>query len=513
MRPSIFVLIFLTIFSFLTFYPVFKLGLFGDDWIAIFNYQRYLGPNSSGQWNHLTYYLTSYGPQEIVIGLLQKIYGLNSFYYQLTSYFLRLFAAFSIYPVTWYLTRNKQAAFFAVLFLSITTIGLETTVWVFNMQSYIAIFFLNLFFFFYLKSRFEQNIKLLVLAGLLFAITFILQSIRMHGLLFFIIVMELFWLFQKPTKTLIKQILPRIFLFTCIFIVIFLTLSKSPVASSSSVTNEIMTTLTKIIYESKTSLLLNPVKTIGSIFIPSLSNSDSFLATGSVAVLIWVLLIIKFRKDEKKATALFFSFAWLISSFLFAWLRSPESIFTSPHRYLIVSAVGVSILFAALIGLGKNSTSKIFLLTILSVFLILHIISTRTYLNENLFTHSQETTDRIWSRIPQVPEVGKSLEPLVFYFEGDDTNGSILRDSVTFGFPFHMALLYEILDENRSPISMTDWKDVESAVLDGKSFTPHAKGKILPPISPERVYAFRLQGKDNLINITDDVRKKLMNLK
>lgn len=515
MRPSIFVLISsvsIIIVSFLTFYPVFKLGLYGDDWLALFNYQRYLGPNSSGQWNHLSYFFTSYGPQEIIMGLLHKIYGFNSFYYQLTSYFLRLFTNFSIYPTAWYLTKNKQAAFFAVLFFSIATVGLETTVWVFNMPSYIAIFFLNLFFFFYLKSHFEQNFKLLILAGFLFAITFILQPIRMHGLLPFILSLELFWLFQKASKTLIKQFLFRIFLFACIFIVIFLALSKSPVAPSLSVSNEIMTTLIKIIYEGKVSLLLNPVKTIGSIFIPILNDSDLYLFTGSAAVLVWALLIIKFRKDQKITTALFFSFAWLISSFLFAWLRFPESILTSTHRYLIVSAVGVSILFATIITLGKNLSSRIFLFITLSLILILHIISTRTYLQQNLFTHSQEIINKIWSQIPRIPEIGKSSEPLVFYFEGEDINGSILRDSVTFGFPFHMALLYGIPDENRNPIPMTDWKDVESVVLDGKSFAPHTKGKVLDPIAPQRVYAFHLQGKDNLVNITDIARKKLIDL-
>lgn len=446
------------------------------------------------------------------MGLLQKIYGFNSFYYQLTSYLLRLFAGFSIYPIVWYLTKNRWAAFFAVFFFLITPIGLETTVWVFNMASYIAITFLNLFFFFYLKSRFERDIKTLVLAGFLFALTFILQPIRMHGLLFFIIIMELFWLLQKPSKIEFKVFLFRIFLFILIFAAIFSALSKSPIASTSSVSNEIITNLTKIIYEGKGNLFLNPLKTTGSIFIPTLNSTDLYLFMGNAAVFIWVLLIIKFRRDEKKATALFFSFAWLISSFLFAWLRSPESIFAPTHRYLIVSAVGVSILFATIITLGKNLNTRFPLFSILTLILTLHILSTRTYLKQNLFTHSQETTNKIWSQIPSIPETGKSLEPLVFYFEAEYDNGSILGDSVTFGFPFHMGLLYGISDENRNPISMSDWKDIESVVLDGKSFAPHAKGKILDPISPERVYAFHLQGKDNLINITDDVRRKLMDL-
>lgn len=512
MRPSFIVFAFLIIFNLLVFYPAFNLALYGDDWLALFNYQRYLGINSSGQWNYLTYFFTSYGPQEILMGLLYNIFEFNSFSYQLTSYLLRIIASLSIYPVVWYLTKNKLAAFFAVLFFSITPIGLETTVWVFNMISYIAISVLNLSFYFYLKSRFEQNLKLLLLAVFLFAITFIMQPIRMHGLLSFIIIMELFWLFQKPSKKMVKQFLFRILLFTSIFGVIFFILSRSPVASTSSVSNEIITTFLKIISESKLELLLNPIKTIGSIFIPILNMPDSYLFTGITVILVWALLITKFRKDQKITTALFFSFAWLVLSFFFAWLRFPESTLISTHRYLIVSAVGVSLFLAAIIAVGKSSKSRIYLFITSSLILLLHIVSTRTYLKQNLFAHSHEITNKIWSQMPYIPQAGKSLEPLVFYFEGDSTNGSILSDSITFGFPFHMALLYKIPDENKNPISMIDWKDVESAVLDGKSFAPHAKGKVLDPIAPESVYAFHLQGKDNLINITEDVRVKLRDL-
>ena len=113
--------------SLLTFLPSFDLSLFGDDWLAFWRYLEHLGPKSSGQWSHLTYFLTPYGAQDILMGLLRNIYGFNSSYYYLTSFVFRLFAAFSLYPLVFYLTRNKLATFFSILFFSITIIGLETT--------------------------------------------------------------------------------------------------------------------------------------------------------------------------------------------------------------------------------------------------------------------------------------------------------------------------------------------------------------------------------------------------
>lgn len=501
----------LIVVSLFTLSPTFNLALFGDDWLSFWRYLQYLGPSSSGQWNHLSYFLTSYGPQDIVMGLLQKVYGYHSFNYQLTSYILRLIASLSIYPVAWYLTKNKLASFLAVLFLSVTTIGLETTNWVFNMPSYIAINFLNLFFYLYLRSKDEHSIKLLVTSALLFSLAIVFQPIRMHGILPFIVVMELFWLFQKPSSIQVKQFLFRIGLFFSISLIIFLTLSKSPVAPTLGVSNEIITTLLKLINEGTINFLLKPLKTIGSIFIPLSSNYNQQLFIGSAAVLVWILLIIKSRKDQKTQTALFFSFTWLISSFLISWLRFPELILNSTHRYLIVSAVGIALFLASIANVSKSQASMRIIYSVVTTLILLNIISTRAYLKEQEQTHSIAVSNKIWASIPYIEEMGKSSKPLVFYFEDDGSNAIILRDVVTFGFPPHMALLYGITEENRTPIPMSNWRQVESAVIDGKSFAAYSHP--LEPISPDRVYAFHLQGDDNLIDITDKVRSKLKELK
>ena len=114
---SFLVVIFVSLF---TLYPSFQLALLGDDWLAFFRYAQHLGPRSPGVWNHLTYFLTPYGAQDITMGLLQKFFEFDSFWYYFVSYLLRLTASFSLFPLVYYLTKKKTPALFAVLFFSVT---------------------------------------------------------------------------------------------------------------------------------------------------------------------------------------------------------------------------------------------------------------------------------------------------------------------------------------------------------------------------------------------------------
>lgn len=127
-------------------------------------------------------------------------------------------------------------------------------------------------------------------------------------------------------------------------------------------------------------------------------------------------------------------------------------------------------------------------------------------------TRSKDLGHKIWSAIPYFPEVGKGKHPDIFYFMDDGTSAVILHDIVTFGFPPHMDLLYNLnyLKGDNIPVPMSEWREVVSAVTDGKSFA--AYGYPLEPIPVERIYAFRLEGKDHLINITNQIRDALRNI-
>ncbi len=232
------------------------------------------------------------------------------------------------------------------------------------------------------------------------------------------------------------------------------------------------------------------------------------LLIGGFGAILTAFLMIKFFDRENTSTALFLGLSWSILSFFFAWWWVPNSIFPTTYRYLIVSAVGITILLATIISLGKERKNQISLFVSFSIILIIQVIATRIYINNLLSSHGADISKKIWSAIPRIPEIGKSKEPIIFYFEGDGTNGGTLHDTITFGFPPHTAILYNLREEDGGfPVPMEDFRQVASAAIDGKSMP--AYGYPVKPVPIERIYAFHLQGKDNLVNITDVARNKL----
>lgn len=512
-------IVFTTLFiSFILFFPSFQLSLFGDDWLTFWRYLATLGPNSSGEWNHISYFLTSYGPQDILMGFLQNIYGYESKYYYLTSYLLRILAAFSLFPLMIYLTGKKSAAYFSSAFFLITTTGIETTNWVFNMPSYISIFFLNLFFYYLFISHSDQ--RKMIAAAIFFTLTLIIQPIRMHGLLPTVYLIELFWVIRNRNINTFKSSSLRLSLFSVItFSFIFIGLSKSPVATPENLLTQIFNPISQPLVNGDFSFLFNPLITLGSLIIPSDVLSLFFNTPlkafmlgiiGLSLIMGSIILLLRSFKNINFSNAIFLSLIWSISSFFLAWWREPYSFFPTSHRYLIVSAVGISILCGALISIKKSSGLKtITSLLVFSLF-ILHFFASRDYLNKAYLSHNQILSQKIWSMIPYIPEVGKSNEPLIFYFSGDSSNEAILHDVIIFGFPSHIGLLYNTFEENKLPITLDSTKEVVSAVIDGKSIS--AYNRPAGTASIERIYAFQLQGNEKVINITEIVRGQLIEI-
>lgn len=566
---------FILFVSFLTFLPSFNLALFGDDWLAFFRYLEHLGPKSSGQWNHFTYFLTPYGAQDILMGFLNSLYGFQSSYYYIISYILRLFAAFTLYPLVFHLTRNKLATFFSILFFGVTIIGLDTTNWVFNMPSYITIGLFNLTLYFFIKSREANHFKQIFFAAFLYYFAYIITPIRMHGSLPFLFLLEFIWVIQKRNFKTFKQSLIRFGMMFALFLIIrFTGHSLGPSNEISERLTQGFSISTTLLNQGRLDLIFHPFTIFGSMIIPdfliqqmvgfsdigfatfffsilllfffliiSLLLTNTFLKflsssliwtliswilfpknieafpnntitpsaslvlqnIGAYTFILLILLLIENWRKAKLSTALFIALIWPILSFFAAWWFTPQVIFPTTYRYLIISSVGISILLGVIISLGSGFKKQLFLTSVLSVFLILHMTSTNYYLRLMENFHSQQITDKIWSSIPYIPQVGK--EPLVFYFEGDDGNYVILHNVLTFGFPPHMQLLYHLTESDIAPVPMRDWKEVVSAVKDGQSFAPY--GYPLTPIPINHIYGFRLQGQDNLINITDLARKRL----
>lgn len=574
-------------------YPSFSLALLGDDWLAFFRYFQHLGPRSPGAWNHLTYFLTPYGAQDIMMGLLQKTVGYDSTWYYLTSFVLRLGAAVSLYPLVYYLTKSKLGSLFAVLFFAVTVTGFDTTNWSSNMTTYVTIALFNLFLYYFLKSREINPIKFLPVAAILYYLAYVTTPIRMHGSMPFIFLLEAFWVIQERNAKTLKKAALRLAIILGVFLIIRYTgQSQGPTEEATQRFGLGIKAMSEMLQAGRFDFLFYPIIMFGNIIIPDfilpavkitsksvlffsmllpafsiflisgasilkdlsilkikyirqcllsgiiwtaivliiyLNNPNFFnyfndfsnvynsryifsLLVGGYAIIVIIFPFLKYLHQKNNSNGLFLGLSWSMLSFFFAWWWVPNSIFPTTYRYLIVSAVGVSILLATIISLGKERKQQVSLFAALSIILILHIVATRIYIGNLLNSHSQAITEKIWSSIPKVNEIGKSKDPIIFYFEGDGTNGEVLHDVITFGFPPRMAILYNLREEDGGfPVPMDDIRQVVSAVTDGKAMT--AYGYPVKPVPTDRIYAFRLQGQDNLINITDLARNKLEQIK
>lgn len=568
--------------SLFTLYPSFKLSLFGDDWLVIYVYIIAIGSLSAGFLKHLHIYLSPYGPTHILMGILEQFYHYNSLYYYITSYLFRMFAAFSLLPLTYYLTKNKLSAFFAVLFFSVTATGFDTTNWVFNMTSYLGIGLVSLFLYLYVKSKEENRMKLLIPGVILLYLAYVTVPIRMHATLPLLILLESYWNYREKNFLFAKKSLQR--LSAVIVIIVFIRLTGASFGQPTEAVdrfNEGINTIKLFISQGRYDFLFYPIISFGSIFIPDVilpisgqissvmglilnivspiilvfaiiskllinltcelkksffsifisfaiiwtiiatvvykGNHSSFssalyyslLLIGGYIFIIAILFIVRSYHRESTVTLLFLSLSWVLLSYIYAWLWQPEALYLTVHRYLIVGAAGAGVFLASLISLGRTKRAQMTIFLIFIPLIIVHIYTTRLYEYQLISSgHGQEIFNKIWSSMPYIPDINKRDKMTMFYFMGDNTNGNILHDSILFGFSPHMALLYNITDRNKVPLALESWEDTVSAVKDGKALVRYF-GRPMDPVPIENVYVLKLEGRNNLIDITEEARKKL----
>lgn len=521
----VFALVLITL-SLYALFPSFGLGLYGDDWLVLWRYFHTSSPLQSIFLNNITHFFLRYGSFEAIMGLLVQIVGYQSIYFYITAYILRLIASLSFYPLVVYLTSNKLSAAFAVIFFSVATSGIDATNWVFNMPIYIAISFLNLFFLFYVKSEMENSIRFFLISLIFFTLAVIFASVRMTGLIPAVFLMELFWLIRIHNFKRIKQFVTRLAIFLTTFILIVL-IGQVIALYINRKGYELVGTLDNLfgiwkgglsaggnlLTQGKLDFVLSPLIIIGNMLLPidvTASNRFIFIIIGGTTITFGLRLILVNLKNHLIATGLFLSLAWMVLSFFFAWFKDPQVLLPITHRYLIVSIVGIIIFTAILISFVKNILQKKLLLLFFSLLILINIYSTRKYLEyqvDNL--HGAQLTEKIWSQIPYIPEIGKTKDPIVFYFTGE--NKQVIYGSITFGFPVHMALWYKLDDFSKMPNPVDSFDQVVSAVTDGKSLAPF--GLSMKPIPIENVYAFKLVEKDNLVNISDQIRLELSKIR
>lgn len=211
----------LPVLAFIIFRKSFDLGLYGDDWQHLYILWRDFFVFHTKSFFDIKSYLNPYWPEYLYLGIINHFWGYFPPAYFIASFITRVFANIALYFFSYELTKSKFASFLATLIFLFSATGLQTTDWVFNMNTYAGMGLLLIASTFYLKIRKLNTFKSWYYP--LFLVTFTLAlaivPTRMHGAVPFIILTDLFLTFFiekqkiKFDKYLIVRVLLAVFIF------------------------------------------------------------------------------------------------------------------------------------------------------------------------------------------------------------------------------------------------------------------------------------------------------------
>lgn len=441
------------------FYPSFITAVYGDEW-KIF----WLGESAiqkSG--NIFTQQPTdiSYIFEIVVFNIVSKVFGYDGTPYYLLSYLSRFVAATAL---CWLLIQNrlgKMAAVIGSLLFMISPVGIETTDWVRNFDSYLAIpliiFTINLIN--NLNSKRD-----LVKVTIYFFLTILVNTTRSHGVFF----LFLGYLLYKMLIYRTKRTLLGLSILTMIFT--YLAFSSTPIFGGQ---------LEKLFNnfnfsEFSYSFFLN----YRSGIIPYVSTSDfkfSFYL-GLLFFLSLGIFVIYLRKTKYQSLillAFLFSFCFL----LIPLIRIPQIHASFEHRYLIFSALTIPIIISIILDILKNKVVKIFMF-ILSILTILSFaLITLQYLNRQKDIHSQEYTNKIWREMGnKIGKYSNDLNRLSVIILTDRESRQKVDNPVAFGFNYHFGLIYKIwTDKELPPVWVVEGNKIEKENIHPSILDPARK--------------------------------------
>lgn len=578
--------------SALVFRKSFNLGLYGDDWLQLYNIWLSFDIHKQLSYFDIRSYLGAYWPQYLFLGIIKYFFGYTSSAYFASSLFLRVLATISLFFLGYKISKSLLMAFLASLVFIFAAAGLQTTDWVFNMNTYAGMFFLNLSMIFYLNTRKLKTLfSFQYIAFILsFALALASVPVRMHGAVPLIIATELF-LFFLERKTILKaNHIPKadrflVFRLILPIIIMFLLIKAGSFGSSGDNTPLFKASfayLQDMLHKGRYDLLFYYLGIIGNITFPDISSfslsfnrllpitllftsigflfsyaikANKFMYTAVIisnilwtfatkTLLSWnpnlsfsnifsislgyqtILLSIlifhqKYKKYPSIALSIIISLLWLIIFTFIYWPRTGFLILETTSRYLTVSAMGFSLLFAAIVTIMlKNfsettnqsaktrlSRSAILLISFITVFGLLtaNYQAGQFYLTSLEINRNLNLVNKTWNTLKrEVPKLDEN-EPSVFYFTYD--NPTMLYMVLTFGFWPHAGLLYSIPDMLNTPIPTDNYSELVEIVRTGEPLKKvHSRKQ--SPIPLTRVFAFDFRNGE-LINITEIIRKKI----
>lgn len=502
---------FVILLSFLSVQKSLSFALNGDDWLALYRFLiDFTNFNSYFDIRHYSNDYSNYVFADIMMGWISKVFAYNPFPYYFISLVCRIIAALSFYLAVSGATKNKYAGYLSSLFFATMFAGIETTNWVFNLNTYISLTLLNLFIFLYFRKDHKVFSPTTLILSLILAATFFTAPTRMHGLIFIIPLVILAKFKYLNFSSIKKLFFESLFFYIPI---ILIRIFASPKSDKDHLDIYFQ------VFSHNLVVVTNLLATIGNSLIPDRTFSF-FVGENSLAAfftcILYITLFSVFYISRRKFPELSrfgaFSLTVPLSFSIIPWLINPIVVLSSDHRYqLIVGSfllVSLSTVFAILLQQRNQFLKSIGILAPIAIILI-NLFTLNEYFDflskeGRLASDAEKHFTYLKSQI-QKPN---NDAPVVFLFFPD--NPFYLYNAITFGLTYHWIVIdsrFE-LDDSKAPFP-ADSLDSLLLVLKDPYGTERLrfgyKGVHIPI---DNVYSFKLEDKQ-LTNITPQIRELL----
>lgn len=285
--------------------PQLKFGFSDIDWGFLNIYKQLNWQHSSiidkfiqnwGVYAHQTYY----------IGIQEEFFGLNFEYYQITTQVFKILGIIAAYPLFLIITGNIPASIVSMVLFAFAYPAVATIHTVVTSSDYIAILFMNLFFWFYIFLV-QHNIKkwhFLTIGSVLFLLTLFLSTERMYPTIVWLILIEVFLaFFHKFSKVYSRVALKRIAIFFSPMAAVFLIKAMGFIDFLNSNGGRLI----KDILSGNLSHFIRPFVSMGSMIVPqsfwkyfgeptinSFSEYMHFFRTGPLTAFIIMTMVLCF---------------------------------------------------------------------------------------------------------------------------------------------------------------------------------------------------------------------------
>lgn len=301
----------------------FNLGLYGDDWQHLYNLWRDFFVYHRKSFFDITSYLNPYWPSYLYLGIINHFWEFYAPAYFIASFLMRIFANIALYFLAFELTKSRLAGFITTVIFLFSAAGLQTTDWVFNMNTYMGLGLLCFAAVFYLKIRELNTFRSwnYLIFIIVFTLALAIVPTRMHGAVPFLILTDLYLTLVAKGKNfkINRYIVVRMITAVLIFATLLHFKSFGEGSFTTGRLTESMQTIQMFVERGYHAIWFYFLGILGHLVIPDGIGLEGYpvviLITGILSTLIGLIVsisIFKLNKPKKFSGVIVFNIIWAL---------------------------------------------------------------------------------------------------------------------------------------------------------------------------------------------------------